>query len=59
MSRYEYVPYYSLEPYTACDRTVIIKICVDMRSRMWLVPVFSSLDYRDKTIVKKLILIQD
>ena len=47
MSRYEYVPYYSLEPYTTCDRTVIIKICVNMSRRMWLVPVSSSLDNRD------------
>ena len=49
MSRYEYVPYYSLEPYTTCDRTVI-KICVDMSKRMWLVPVSSSLDNRDKFV---------
>ena len=35
------------------DRTVIIKICVDMSRRMWLVPVSSSLDNRDKTILKK------
>ena len=59
MSRYEYVPYYSLEPYTTCERTVIIKLCVDMSKRMWLVPVSSSLDNRDKTILKKLTLIQD
>ena len=40
-------------------RTVIIKICVDMSRRMWLVPVSSSLDNCDKTILKKLTLIQD
>ena len=45
--------------YNKCDKTVIIKICVDMSRRMWLVPVSSSLDNRDKTILKKLTLIQD
>ena len=41
------------------DRTVIIKICVDMSRIMWLVPVSSSLNNRDKTILKKLKLIHD
>ena len=35
-------------------RTVIINIRVDVSRRMWLVPVSSSLDNRDKTILKKL-----
>ena len=38
---------------------MIEQLRVDMSRRMWLVPVSSSLDNRDKTILMKLTLIQD
>ena len=59
MSRYEYYCTILFIRALHHGRTVIIKICVDMSRRMWLVPVSSSLDNRDKTILKKVTLIQD